>query len=162
MSKRNGSYCLVLVVATIGVAAAWMREAIGVPSKTAVKAAEGRDLKPGEIDVEKSRVYVRVGKKGLGHEHAVEGNIKSGSIDLSAKKDLGEIEFDMQSFGADTDEARKYVELKGTIAESTREQVTQTMLGNAVLDVEKFPTARFKIKSKETIEEDGKLRYVLK
>ena len=37
------------------------------------------------------------------------------------------------SFSADTDEARKYVELKGNIAESTREQVTQTMLGSDVL-----------------------------
>src|SRR5260370_12955605 len=111
------------------------------------KRSEKPALKPGEIDVEKSRVYVLVGKKGLGHGHGVEGKIKSGSINLNADKDSGAIEFDMASFIADTDEARKYVELKGTIGESTRDKVTKSMLGPEVLDVEEFPTAKFKIKS---------------
>lgn len=121
----------------------------GEPSRVKKKPAEKAALKPGEIDVEKSRVYIRVGKKGLGHEHGVEGRIKSGRVDLSAGKNVGEIVFDMSSFLADTDEARKYVELKGTTGESTREKVTETMLGEAVLNVEKFPTATFKIKSRE-------------
>src|SRR5262245_5305597 len=93
-------------------------------------------LKAGEIDLEKSRVYVYVGKKGFGHEHAVEGKIKSGSINLNADKDLGEIVFDMKSFTADSDKARKYVELEGTTGEEAREKVTETMLGPQVLDVE--------------------------
>src|SRR5262249_50651484 len=71
--------------------------------ETAVKAVKKPELKPGEIDREKSRVYVRVGKKGLGHEHGVEGKIKSGTIDLSAAKNTGEIEFDTASFLADSD-----------------------------------------------------------
>jgi polyisoprenoid-binding protein YceI len=117
------------------------------PAEKHAAAQEKPPLKPGEIELEKSRIYVRVGKLRLGHEHAVTGEIKSGKIDLSATKDVGEIEFDMASFTADSDEARKYVELKGSIAESTREKVTDTMRGADVLDVENFPTARFKIKS---------------
>jgi polyisoprenoid-binding protein YceI len=110
-------------------------------------------LKPGQIDPEKSRVYIHVSKKRLGHDHAIEGRIKSGSINLktdkSTAKEAGLIEFDLGSFSADTDAARKYVELKGAIAEATREQVTETMLGSDVLDVEQFPRATFKIKSAE-------------
>src|SRR6266481_6417029 len=47
-------------------------------------------LKPGQIDVQKSRVYVYVGKKGLGHVHGVEGQIKSGSINVKGDKAVGE------------------------------------------------------------------------
>jgi polyisoprenoid-binding protein YceI len=109
--------------------------------------------KPGDIDLEKSRVYVHVGKKGFGHEHAVEGRVKAGSLALNAEgiKDqaIGQIEFDMASFTADTDAARKYLEMKGTESKETQEQVTETMRGDKVLDVEKFPKAVFKIKSAE-------------
>ena|SRR5436190_657007 len=118
--------------------------------KPAGKPAAKPSLKPGQIDLEKSRVYVYVGKKGFGHAHGVEGNIKSGSINAkgyAAAEISGEIVFDTSSFSADTDEARKQVDLKGSIAESTREQVTETMNGPDVLDVEKFPTATFKFKS---------------
>lgn len=117
-------------------------------------------LKAGEIDLEKSRIYVHVGKKGFGHEHAVEGKIKSGSIDLNAEKDVGEIVFDMESFTADTDEARKYIELDGTTDKSTREKVTETMQGPQVLDVAEHPTAKFKIKSRTTRKTDGGTAYV--
>jgi len=117
------------------------------PREKTKSSAEKTSLKPGEIDLEKSRVYVRVGKVRLGHEHAVAGEIKSGKLDLTAEKNIGEIEFDMASFTADSDEARKYVELKGSIAESTREKVTDMMRGEDVLDIENFPTAKFKIKS---------------
>ena len=141
---------LVVVLALIPVAmSARLLPAAGQEQQTVAKPAKKPALQPGQIDLEKSRVYVRVGKKGLGHEHGVEGKIKSGSIDLNAGKNTGEIEFDMTSFLADTDEARKYVELKGTTGESTRDKVTEAMLGAAVLDVEQFPTARFKIKSRE-------------
>jgi polyisoprenoid-binding protein YceI len=132
------------------VAAAWeSRDVVAQRPAAPEKRTEKPKLKPGDIDVEKSRVYVTVGKKGLGHEHGVEGKIKSGAIDLGAAKDPGAIEFDMASFVADTNEARKSVELKGTIGESTRDKVTQTMLGPEVLDVEEFPTAVFKIKARE-------------
>jgi polyisoprenoid-binding protein YceI len=147
MLNRN---LLIAVLALLPVALAGRSPPVAAQEeKTAVKVVKKPELKPGEIDREKSRVYVRVGKKGLGHEHGVEGKIKSGTIDLSAAKNTGEIEFDMASFLADTDEARKFVELKGTTAESTRDKVTEMMLGAAVLDVEQYPTAKFKIKARE-------------
>jgi polyisoprenoid-binding protein YceI len=149
MLSRRLVLLAALALAPVAVAA-HLPPAAGEEPQTATKPARKPALKPGEIDLEKSRVYVRVGKKGLGHEHGVEGKIKSGTIDLNASKNAGEIEFDMSSFLADTDEARKYVELKGTTAEATRDKVTETMLGEAVLDVEQFPTATFKIKSRET------------
>jgi polyisoprenoid-binding protein YceI len=136
-----------VLVATISAAAVWLPDAAGQPSRDEAKPAEKPALKPGQIDLEKSRVFIRVGKKGLGHEHGVEGKIKSGTIDVQAEKNGGVIEFDMASFTADTDDARKAVELKETISESTRDKVTETMRGASVLDVEQFPTATFKIKS---------------
>jgi polyisoprenoid-binding protein YceI len=146
----NRHFFLVVVFALIpAVMTGRLPRAVGQEQKTAARPATKPALKPGQIDVEKSRVYVRVGKKGLGHEHGVEGKIKSGKIDLNAGKSTGEIEFDMASFLADTDEARKYVELKGTTGESTRDKVTETMLGAAVLDVEQYPTALFKIKARD-------------
>jgi polyisoprenoid-binding protein YceI len=138
-----------VVVVAIAAAAFWLPDATVQTRRDARAADKKPPLKPGQIDIEKSRVYVRVGKKKLGHEHGVEGKIKSGSIDLVAKKNLGEIVFDMTSFLADTDEAREHVDLEGSIDESTREKVTETMLGPAVLDVEQFPTAKLKIKSRE-------------
>jgi polyisoprenoid-binding protein YceI len=136
-----------VLVAAICAVAVWVPDAVGQAPRDKAKPAEKPPLKPGQIDLEKSRVFIRVGKKGLGHEHGVEGKIKSGSIDFQARKNAGVIDFDMTSFTADTDEARKSVELKGTISETTRDKVTETMRGAAVLDVEQFPTATFKIKS---------------
>jgi polyisoprenoid-binding protein YceI len=127
------------------------RDTAQAAEKTPGKPSGRRPLKPGQIDVDHSRVYVYVGKKRLGHAHAVEGKIKSGSLNVKSGKAgneiTGEIVFDMASFSADTDEARKQVELEGSIAQSTREQVTETMTGPDVLDVEHFPTATFTIKS---------------
>lgn len=150
MARRMCTLLLGVLATGIGAASVWLPDAAGqAPREKPKPAARQPALKPGQIDLEKSRVYILVGKKGLGHEHGVEGKIKSGSIDLNARKNFGEIEFDMTSFVADTDEARQYVDLDGTIAESTRDKVTETMLGTAVLDVEQFPTASFKVKSLE-------------
>jgi polyisoprenoid-binding protein YceI len=139
----------VLSLAGIGIIFAMLAPRAGAvdPGEKNAAPSERAALKPGQVDLEKSRVYVRVGKVRLGHEHAIAGEIKSGRLDLTADKDAGEIEFDMASFTADSDEARKYVALKGSIAEGTREKVTDTMRGEDVLDVENFPTAKFKIKS---------------
>src|SRR6185503_19095830 len=57
---------------------------------------------PGDVYLPYSRVYVFVGKTGLGHEHGVIGSIKQGRIDLSAARDAGGLLFDMTSFEADT------------------------------------------------------------
>ncbi len=141
---------LLVVIGSI-VAGAWPAGGQTTPPAATNATDKKQALQPGQIDPEKSRVYIHVSKKRLGHDHAIEGRIKSGSFNLksdkSTVKDAGQIEFDLGSFSADTDAARKHVELKGAIAESTREQVTETMLGSDVLDVEQFPQATFKIKS---------------
>src|SRR5262245_60989831 len=106
-------WLLIVVLAGLPVAIGLrLPPAAGWEQQLVAKPAKKPEPKPGQIDLEKSRVYVRVGKKGLGHEHGVEGKIKSGTIDLSASKNIGEIEFDMATFLADTAEARKFVELK--------------------------------------------------
>lgn len=107
--------------------------------------SQARDDK--EVNVEASRVYIYVGKVGLGHEHGVVGRMKSGSILLGAKSQAGEFVFDMPSFIADTSEARKYLGLEGETPASRQKEVTANMVGADVLDVRKFPTATFKIAS---------------
>lgn len=102
---------------------------------------------PGQIDVQRSRIYVYVDKTGLGHEHGIEGQVKSGGIQLGARADAGTIEFDMTSFMADTDRARKYVGLEGSSSESTRQHVNKNMLGKDVLNVAKYPSATFVVES---------------
>ncbi len=119
---------------------------------------------PGDVDVEASRIYVFVGKRRLGHEHGVEGKLKSGNVQLNARDDAGEFVFDMTSLSADTDEARKYVGLEGTTDDDEKRDVTATMQGSSVLDSKKFPTATFEINSaalavEET--EDGHPQYIL-
>jgi polyisoprenoid-binding protein YceI len=109
--------------------------------------AAGPQPEPGQIDTQQSRVYVHVYKTGFGHEHGVEGQLKSGSLSLRAAQNAGEIIFDMPSFSADTDAARRVVGLEGTTDANTRTEVTQNMLGPDVLDVKKFPAATFKINS---------------
>ena len=55
-------------------------------------------LSPGEIDLRVSRVYILVGKTGLGHEHGIEGRIKSGVLSLGATANAGQIVFDTTTF----------------------------------------------------------------
>jgi len=100
-----------------------------------------------QVDLKKSRVYIYVGKTGLGHEHGVEGRLKSGSIAIGGTAKAGELVFDMSTFQADTAAARRYVGLKGTSSESTKRQVNANMLGSKVLDTRRFPTAKFQIDS---------------
>jgi hypothetical protein len=64
---------------------------------------------PGDIDLTTSRVYVFVGKKGLGHDHAVSGLLQAGRVVLGAAEQAGTLVFDMRSFTADTAEARQGV-----------------------------------------------------
>src|SRR5579859_6733718 len=75
----------------------------GVRSRTKVAArqeSQTTQAEPGSVDLARSRVYVYVDKTGLGHEHGVEGKIKSGAIRLGARADAGSIDFDMTSFAA--------------------------------------------------------------
>jgi polyisoprenoid-binding protein YceI len=102
----------------------------------------------GQFDLARSRVFVRVGATGrLGHEHAIEGRLKSGSLRLGAAAEAGELVFDMTSFTADTPDARKYVSLGGSTDASTQQQVSATMHGGGVLDIRRHPTATFKVRS---------------
>jgi hypothetical protein len=96
-----------------------------------------------QVDLEASRVYVKVGSsRRLGHEHAVEGRLSSGKLELGGG---GELAFDMKSFVADVPDARTYVRLKGNVSASDQQKVTATMLGAQVLDVGRFPQATYKI-----------------
>ncbi len=104
-------------------------------------------LQPWQIDVQKSRAFARVAKTGLGHDHAIEGRIAGGSIQLGARQNAGSLVFDMTSYRADTALARQYIGLEGTTSESTQQQTNANMLGPAVLDVQKYPTSTFAIDS---------------
>lgn len=110
-------------------------------------AARGGAASPGDVDLAGSRVYVFVGKTGLGHDHAVTGALQAGRLRLGAAEQAGTLVFDMRSFRADTTEARKLLGLAGETDQGTRKQVDDNMLGPAVLDVATHPTATFEIRS---------------
>jgi hypothetical protein len=118
---------------------------------------------PGIVELKSSRVYVFVGKTGLGHEHAVIGTLKSGELHLGREKDAGKLEFDMRSFVADGADARQYIGLKGETDRATAQKVTNNMLGPQVLNVASFPTATFaatSIKKQRDLKE-GAAEYLL-
>jgi hypothetical protein len=102
---------------------------------------------PGDVDIDGSRIYVFVGKTGLGHDHGIVGRLASGRVILDAPQNAGQLVFDMQSLLADTPEARKALGLAGETDASTRKQTTANMLGPDVLDVARHPTATFDIES---------------
>lgn len=102
---------------------------------------------PGDVELAGSRVYVFVGKTGLGHDHAVMGALQAGRLRLGAAEQAGSLVFDMRSFRADTADARKLLGLAGETDADTRRQVDDNMLGPAVLDVARHPTAAFEIRS---------------
>jgi len=102
---------------------------------------------PGDVDLTQSRVYVFVGKTGLGHNHAVSGLLQAGRVAIGAADQAGTLVFDMRSFAADTAEARKALGLPGETDASTQKQVQANMTGPDVLDVIRHPTATFQIRS---------------
>ena len=102
---------------------------------------------PGEVLLEASRVYIHVGKSGFGHDHAVVGRLRAGHIKLGAAQAAGQLIFEMASFVADPDYARKFIGLEGVSDPETQGKVTANMLGAEVLDVARYPTAKFRITS---------------
>lgn len=112
-------------------------------------------FEPGDVHPGSSRVYVFVGKTGLGHEHAVMGMIKQGHIQLDAPQNSGQLVFDMGTFIADADTARQYIGLQGTSDASTQQEVTANMTGASVLDVAHYPTATFQIKSIQRLQQNS-------
>ena len=105
----------------------------------------------GLVNIEHSKVYVFVGKKGAGHEHAVEGKLAAGELHLDRAQDSGSLTFDIRSFAADTDAARRFFNLPGQTDADTQAQVNANMHGKAVLDSGKFPTAELVIRSVQTL-----------
>jgi polyisoprenoid-binding protein YceI len=99
-----------------------------------------------EVNTDASRVFVKVGlATRLGHEHGVQGNLKSGKLTLGGE---GELVFDMASFTADTAEARKRVGLESKpVSETEAQKVTETVRGPQVLNVNQYPTATYRISS---------------
>jgi polyisoprenoid-binding protein YceI len=107
-----------------------------------------------EVDVKASRIHIKVGTATrLGHEHGIEGNLKSGKVVFG---DKGELVFDMASLTADTSEARKFVGLeKKKISQNEAKKVTKTMRSADVLDVEKHPTATFSISALKPLDKQA-------
>ena len=105
----------------------------------------------GQVSREHSKVYVFVGKKGAGHEHGVEGRLAGGELFLDRAQDSGSLTFDIRSFAADTDAARKFFNLPGQTDADTQAQVNANMHGKAVLDSARFPTAEFVVKSVQAL-----------
>lgn len=107
-------------------------------------ATNNRPVESGSINLEFSRVYIHVKKAGVvGHEHAVAGKLASGSIPLNGKAKNGAIVFDMRSFDADSEDARKYIGIKSEMDAATRKKVNENMRGAEVLDVNRYPQAQF-------------------
>lgn len=110
-------------------------------------AAATNTLEPGDVYLPGSRVYAFVSKTGFGHEHGVMGQLMPSKLRLDAAQDAGLLVFDMRSFAADSDTARKYVGLDGSTPAATQQEVNANMLGAAVLDTARYPTASFAVRT---------------
>jgi polyisoprenoid-binding protein YceI len=122
-------------------------------SQSQDRGARQKIYEPGDLELGASQVVVFVGKTGFGHEHAVSGRLKSGNLVLDPRSPGGEIVFDLTSFDADSDAARKYLGLEGSSDTETRRQVNENMYGKAVLNVSKHPTATFTLTSVKPLQE---------
>jgi polyisoprenoid-binding protein YceI len=117
------------------------------PSWLPAQPIQSPTVSPIYVDGEASHAYIKVGKTGFGHEHGVTGKISRGFLRLGAEREAGSLEFDMASFVADTKDARQYVGLAGETDANTAKQVTDNMRGAAVLDVQRYPSATYVVKS---------------
>jgi hypothetical protein len=111
------------------------------------------DYQPGDLNLEVSRVYIFVDKtNNLGHSHGVEGKLKGGQV-LPDSQSTSKLVFDMRSFVADTETARKVFAIEASIDAATVKKVNQNMLGKEILDVQRFPEASL---DKATLKKTGK------
>ena len=147
--RRQPPHCKIFVLSVGLLFYAFANHALlaQAPVAGSLQQSSNTPLAPGDLDTALSRIYVHVDKTGFGHEHGVEAKLKSGRLQLGANQNVGEIVIDMTSFSADTDEARRYVGLDGSTDPGTRKEVNNNMLGPDVLDVQKYPTATFKVNS---------------
>ena len=117
------------------------------------KGPKSVELRPGDLNLEFSRVYIFVDKtNNLGHSHGVEGKLKSGRLKADVQEPVSLV-FDMKSFVADTPTARKVFAIDAEIDAATVRKVNQNMLGKEILDVQGFPEAVFQ---KATMKKTGK------
>lgn len=135
-------------------------------AQTAAPQAETtRPPKPssGTIDLQRSRIYVKVDKTGLGHEHGVVGQLSGGVVLLGQPQQAGWMKFDLRKFTADTADARRYVGLETVTDAATQQKVAVNMHGAQVLDVQNFPEATFVIQSAQriTFDDPSKALYEL-
>jgi hypothetical protein len=119
----------------------------GAPQAAPEARSAAPSLAPGDVHVGHSRVYIRVGKTGLGHEHAVMGLLSSGRVALGAGERAGELVFDLRRFTADSEPARQFLRLEGDSSAATQQKVTANMLGPDVLHVAKYPVASCQLQS---------------
>lgn len=91
---------------------------------------------PKNIDIEKSKMTVRVFKTGFfsafGHEHEISAPIAQGSF----TEDNPSVDLTVDS--------RQMRVMDKDISDKDRAEIQQNMLGAAVLDSEKFPEIRFR------------------
>jgi len=130
---------------------AGQRPAVGQNAST-----KSSTVSAGDVSLQRSRVYIHVGKTGFGHEHAVEGRLSSGQMHLSGTPQPGMLVFHMPSFEADTPAARRYIGLSGETDAGTRSKVNANLRGSDVLDVQRHPTAAFKITSVTPLAQQSK------
>ncbi|NUQ65763.1 MAG: YceI family protein [Pirellulales bacterium] len=138
VDRSTHLFCCGILLA-LGFLSIGQTSAQSMPGQGGPQAA--RQVRPGEVHVNGSCVYIHVKATGMGHEHAVAGKIREGVIRLGATQDAGYVVFDLASLVADPDFARKVIGLPGTTDASTRDKVTANMLGPHVLDVRRFATA---------------------
>jgi len=98
-----------------------------------------------KIDVQNSRVYVFVAKKGAGHDHGVEGRLAAGTVRLGQAAGAGDMTFDLKAFQVDSDVARRFIGLPGETDASDQAAATTNMRSAAVLDVAQFAAAKYTI-----------------
>ena len=148
MSGKTSIVRMTLAILTIvTILAVGGRTPVGAQPPEASPAPAAALPTPGDVDLVASRVYIFVGKTGLGHNHAVSGLVQAGRITLGAADQAGMLVFDMRSLAADTVEARKALGLSGETDAATQKQVHATMTGPEILDVARHPTATFLIRS---------------
>jgi len=105
---------------------------------------------PLQVDTAASRVYIKVASATrLGHDHGVVGRLGSGMVTLGG---AGDLLFDMRSFVSDRPEARSYVGLKEAVSASDAQKSTVTMQGKDVLNVARFPTARYTFRTAKPLD----------
>ncbi len=109
-------------MAAVAALTVWLSGPVSVQSQETQPVATA----PAQVNQQVSRVFVFVDKKGIGHQHGIEGALSAGSLRLNQASDAGKLVFDMTSFDADTPRARAHFQLEGKTDDSTGARLTQT------------------------------------